>query len=69
MRIAAMDHAISSPSTWMITPFVVLLGAIALAPLQVPGWWNRHYPKVSFGLGAITLGYYLFVLRSHGEVL
>ena len=47
----------------MILPFVLLLGAIASAPLIAPQWWLRHYSKVALGLGAITLGYYIFVLR------
>lgn len=43
-------------------PFVVLLVSIALAPTLAAKWWSRHYPKVSFGLGAITLlCYFAFV--------
>ena len=53
-----------SPNPWMILPFVLLLGAIASAPLVAPKWWLRHYAKVALGLGAVTLGYYLFVLRA-----
>ena len=48
----------------MILPFVLLLVAIAAAPLVAPKWWLRHYAKVALGLGAVTLGYYLFVLRA-----
>jgi hypothetical protein len=44
----------------MILPFGLLLGLIALSPLFFPGWWAKHYPKVAFGLGAVTLSYYLF---------
>ena len=53
-----------SPNPWMILPFVLLLGAIAAAPLVAPKWWLRNYAKVALGLGAVTLGYYLFVLRA-----
>ncbi len=53
----------------MIVPFVVLLATIALAPLLAADWWARHYPKVAYSLGAITLVYYLFVLQAHGRVL
>ena len=53
----------------MILPFVVLLGTIAVAPLFAPEWWRRHYPKVALGLGAVTLGYYLLVLRAPDRVL
>jgi Na+/H+ antiporter NhaD/arsenite permease-like protein len=52
-----------SPNPWMILPFVLLLGAIASGPLLAPKWWLRHYPKIALGLGAVTLGYYVFVLR------
>lgn len=47
---------------WMILPFGLLLALIAVGPLLFSDWWNRHYPKVCFGLGAITLAYYLFWL-------
>jgi Na+/H+ antiporter NhaD/arsenite permease-like protein len=58
-----------APNPWMTLPFALLLGAIALAPLLAPDWWSRHYAKVAFGLGAITLGYYVFVLRNTGRTL
>ena len=52
-----------SANPWMILPFVLLLGAIASGPVLAPKWWLRHYAKVALGLGTITLGYYVFVLR------
>jgi len=61
-------HAII-PNPWMILPFALLLGAIAVAPLLAPDWWRRHYPKVALGLGAITLIYYLFVLQASGRII
>jgi Na+/H+ antiporter NhaD/arsenite permease-like protein len=59
----------AAPNPWMILPFVLLLGAMAFAPLRAPEWWLRHYAQVALGLGAITLGYYLFVLRDAPRVL
>jgi Na+/H+ antiporter NhaD/arsenite permease-like protein len=59
----------AAPNPWMILPFVLLLTAIALAPLFAQNWWSRHYAKVAFGLGAITLGYYIFVLRDNARAL
>jgi Na+/H+ antiporter NhaD/arsenite permease-like protein len=64
-----MVENVIAPNPWMILPFVLLLGAIALAPLLAPDWWSRHYPKVALGLGAITLGYYFLVLGASGRVL
>jgi Na+/H+ antiporter NhaD/arsenite permease-like protein len=52
----------------MILPFVALLGMIALGPLWFGEWWGKHYPKVSFGLGAITLAYYFFALPPKASV-
>ena len=57
------------PNPWMVLPFAALLAAIALVPLFRPGWWGRHYAKVSFGLGAVTLTYYLAGLQAHERVL
>ncbi|HEV2694870.1 MAG TPA: sodium:proton antiporter [Verrucomicrobiae bacterium] len=47
----------------LILPFALLLGAMALLPVFAPHWWEKHYPKLALGLGAITAGYYLLVLR------
>jgi len=58
-----------SPNPWMILPFALLLLAMAALPLQAPDWWLRHYPKVALSLGAITLGYYLFILQDMPRVL
>jgi len=58
----------AAPNPWIILPFVLLLGAMALAPLAAPHWWLRHYAKVAFGLGAVTLVYYLVVLRDLSHV-
>jgi Na+/H+ antiporter NhaD/arsenite permease-like protein len=59
----------SHPPVWTVTPFVVLLAAIALAPLFFSNWWGRHYAKVAFGLGAVTLLYYVAVLQAHERAL
>jgi Na+/H+ antiporter NhaD/arsenite permease-like protein len=64
-----MEHVIPNPNPWMILPFGALLATIALAPLFFADWWSKHYPKVAFGLGAVTLGYYLFGLDAHERAL
>jgi Na+/H+ antiporter NhaD/arsenite permease-like protein len=48
---------------WMMLPFALLLGAMALTPVLAPRWWLRHYAKVALGLGAVTAGYYLLALH------
>jgi Na+/H+ antiporter NhaD/arsenite permease-like protein len=48
---------------WMMLPFALLLGAMAVAPVFAPRWWLRHYAKVALGLGAVTAGWYLLVLH------
>ena len=57
------------PNPWMILPFALLLGAMALAPLLAPNWWLRHYAKVALGLGVVTLGYYVLILCDTPRVL
>ena len=61
-----MDETQINP--WMMLPFGALLGSIALGPLLFARWWTRHYMKVAFGLGAITLVYYFFSLKAPGRV-
>lgn len=64
-----MESATIAPNPWMILPFAVLLAAIALGPLFFAAWWTRHYPKVAFGLAAVTLTYYLAGLRAYAPVI
>ena len=51
------------PSVFAVTPFVLLLGAIAVFPLlkRVEHWWesNLHRSYVADGLAIVTLVYYL----------
>src|SRR5688572_18449413 len=67
-----METALVPPAPIMIVPFGVLLATIAFAPILAPNWWLKHYSKVALSLGAITLAYYLFGLRTmqaYGTVL
>src|SRR5258708_26457173 len=57
------------PNSWMVIPFGLFLGLIALAPLLFGGWWSRHYSKVSFALGAIVLAYYFLGLHAPERIL
>jgi len=64
-----MDHGEAIiPNPWMMLPFGVLLGMIALGPLFFLHWWEKHYPKVAYVLGAITLAYYLGGLHAYDTV-
>jgi Na+/H+ antiporter NhaD/arsenite permease-like protein len=53
----------------MVLPFVLLLLAIALMPFIHKHHWENHYPKVSIGLGLITMVYYVAVLRNAPRML
>ena len=53
----------------MMLPFGVFLALIALAPIFFSNWWSRHYAKVSCGLAAIVIAYYLMGLHSPAQVL
>ena len=46
-----------------MVPFVLLLLCIALMPLLAAQFWEHHYPKIALGLGMVTAGYYLFVMK------
>lgn len=48
---------------WLILPFVLLLALIATMPLTPPRVkhvWERYYPHIATGLGAIVVAYYLW---------
>jgi len=51
------------PPVWLAAPFLLLLIMIATAPLFYPHFWERHYIKVSFGLGSIVAAYYWFIMK------
>lgn len=57
-------ETVVQPSPLMIAPFVLLLLAIAIIPFINKHWWERWYPAVSFGLGAVTVLYYIVFLRN-----
>jgi Na+/H+ antiporter NhaD/arsenite permease-like protein len=63
LRLRTQSDAVTLPNPWMILPFALLLAAMAFASTLAPNWWLRHYPKVAVSLGAVTLFYYLVVLR------
>jgi len=56
------------PNPWMMLPFGLLLATIALGPLFFLHWWEKHYPKVAYVLGAITLVYYFFGLHANERI-
>lgn len=61
----ATHEAPAAPPFWMVVPFVILLGAIALLPLigVTVHWWesNLNRFKVAATLGLVTLAYYAAV--------
>jgi Na+/H+ antiporter NhaD/arsenite permease-like protein len=59
----SLNMSAYSVNPWSMIPFGLLLVLIAMMPLLAHHWWERHYPKVAFGLGAITVTYYLGVLH------
>jgi len=64
-----MNLSTAQPSLLAVSPFLLLLGAIALAPLFFADWWGKHYPKVCFGLAAAVVLYYCFGLHASSNVL
>lgn len=42
--LAAEGAAEGGPPFWMMIPFVLLLGMIALGPTMGPRWWGKYYP-------------------------
>ncbi len=53
---------------WLVAPFGLLLGSIAVMPFAAPHFWHRHYPAVSFFLGAIVAAYYLIAFNAPSPV-
>ena len=58
----------TEPAIWSVTPFVVLLLAMALLPFIHRHHWENHYPKIAIGLGSLTTFYYIFALHNPGRM-
>ena len=56
-------------SAWLVTPFVLLLLAIAVVPFVNRHWWERNYPLVAYGLGAVVVAYYVVILHNAPRLL
>lgn len=64
----AADHHGPSPTIplWLVIPFALLLGSIALMPFINERAWHHHFPDFAFFLGGITLAYYLIGFSQPG---
>jgi Na+/H+ antiporter NhaD/arsenite permease-like protein len=62
MPFAMMDLGVAPP-LWILAPFVLLLGAIAMGPLLTPQLWHQRYPIFSVCMAAIVMAYYLIGRR------
>src|SRR5437660_9918218 len=67
--LLALTASVADPNPLMLLPFAALLLSIALLPFVLKHHWERHYHKISVGLGAISVFYYVFVLHDSGEML
>ena len=61
--------ALPDPHPLMVLPFVVMLLVIAIAPLTIKHHWERWYHLIALGLGAISVFYYVAVLRHPAPML
>ena len=57
------------PRLAMVTPFILLLLAMALMPFIHKHHWENHYPKVAIGLGLVTALYYVVFLHNTPRML
>ena len=62
MPLAVMDLG-AAPPLWILAPFVILLGAIAMGPLLTPKLWHERYHVFSVCMAAIVMTYYLIGRR------
>lgn len=57
------------PPIWLVAPFVILLVMIATGPLLYHRFWERHYPKISIGLGVVVTACYGFLMKDGMHIL
>jgi Na+/H+ antiporter NhaD/arsenite permease-like protein len=69
LAFAAEGAPHADPHPLMVSPFILLLLAIAIVPFIDKQFWENNYPKISVGLGLVAVGYYLVVLRDVPRML
>jgi Na+/H+ antiporter NhaD/arsenite permease-like protein len=64
-------HGVDIP-LWLLAPFALLLGSIALMPFISVRIWHRHYADFALFLGGVVTAYYLIAFSGapgHGHTL
>ena len=69
MPLPLLAETVLDPHPAFLLPFAALLLGIATLPLLLARFWERHYPKVSLGLGAVAVVYYFAGLDAGAEML
>lgn len=54
-----------TPPTWLVAPFIALLGMIASGPLLYPTFWHKHYSTIAILLASLVIGYYTIILHEY----
>src|SRR5436190_1120288 len=67
--IWVLDLVAARPNWPIMLPFVILLVAIALAPLIAQRHWERHYHKLCVALAGTVCLYYLFIVKQSARVV
>jgi Na+/H+ antiporter NhaD/arsenite permease-like protein len=67
--ISVLGPAAALPNWPIMVPFVILLVAIALAPLIAQHHWERHYHKLCVALAGIVCLYHLFIVQQPARVI
>ena len=60
---------VSLVPVWLLTPFVLLLVAIAIGPFINKRWWERNFPTVVSVLAAVVIGYYVYPLSNVSRIV
>src|SRR5690606_4010621 len=60
---AAEEMHAAAPG-WLVIPFILLLLMIATGPLFYEHFWEHNFHRISVGLAAVVVLYYVFVLHN-----
>lgn len=60
----ATEFRLAPVNVFMVLPFILLLLSIAIIPFISSHWWEHNYPRISFGLAAVAVIYYFFILKN-----